>query len=135
MSKNEAELDAVFLNPTYMPTDTSHSNDYRLTVKGIAAYLSLWAATFAVIRFLAKYSSIGAKGSYHYTAGMVTTYGLPVAIGLFFAGVGIAVAFFLGKAKHSRIVGVWCFVLGCLLIPMIWVAVVVLFGLGLIDVD
>ena len=75
-------------------------------------YVTLWATIFAVVRVLADYSSIGAKGPYPYSAALVTDFLLPVAIGLVFVAVGVAVAYSFGKIRHVRAVAVWCFVIG-----------------------
>ena len=98
-------------------------------------YVTLWATIFGVIRVLAEYSSIGANGPYPYSAALVTDFLLPVAIGLVSVGVGVAVAYAFGKIRHVRAVAVWCFVMGCFSIPMLWIVVAVLAGLGLLSLD
>ena len=72
---------------------------------------------------------------YPYNAGLVTDFVLPVAIGLVFVAVGVTVAYLFGKIKHVRALAVWCFVIGCVSLPMLWAVVVVLAGLGLISLD
>jgi len=68
-------------------------------------------------------------------AGLVTDFVLPVAIGLVFVAIGVAVAYSFGKIKHVRAIAVWCFVIGCFSLPMLWIVVVVLAGLGLLSLD
>jgi hypothetical protein len=118
-----------------MASESSREGKYRLSVKGVLKYLTLWVAIFAVVRVLAEYSSIGADGPYPYSAGLVTEFLLPVTIGLVSVGVGVAVAYSFGAIKHVRAIAVWCFVIGCLSLPMLWVGVVVLAGLGLLSLD
>ena len=64
-----------------MTSESSQGGKYRLSVRGIVTYVALWATIFAVVRVLAKYSSIGANGPYPYSAALVTDFLLPVAIG------------------------------------------------------
>jgi hypothetical protein len=108
---------------------------YRLSVKGMLAYLTLWVAIFAVVRVLAEYSSIGADGAYPYSAGLVTEFVLPVAIGLVSVAVGVAVAYFFGAINHVRAVAIWCFLIGCFSLPILWLGVVVLSALGFLSLD
>ena len=118
-----------------MTSETRRGEKYRLSVRGIATYVTLWASIFAVVRVLAKYSSVGANGAYPYSAALVTDFLLPVAIGLVFIAIGVTVAYFFGKIKHVRAVAVWCFVMGWLSLPLLWIAVVVLAGIGLLSLD
>ena len=113
----------------------SSRGEYRLSVRGIVIYVTLWASIFAVIRVLAEYSSIGATGPYPSSAGLVTNFLLPVAIGLVFVAIGVTVAYSIGAIKHFRTVVIWCFFIGWLSLPMLWLVVVVLAGLGLLDLD
>ena len=118
-----------------MTSESSQEGQYRLSLRGVVTYVALWAVVFAVVRVLAKYSSIGAVGSYPYSAGLVTDFVLPVAIGLVSVAVGVAVAYLFGKKKHVWGVAVWCFLIGCFSMPVLWVVVVVLGGLGILDLD
>ena len=118
-----------------MTSESSRRGKYRLSVRGVFAYVTLWAMIFAVGRVLAEYSSIGANGPYPYNAGLVTDFVLPVAIGLVFVAIGVTVAYAFGKLKHVRAIAVWCFVIGCFSLPMLWIVVVVLAGLGLLSLD
>ncbi len=118
-----------------MTSESSRKGEYRLSVRDIFAYVTLWAVILAVGRVLAEYSSIGATGPYPYKAALVTNFLLPVAIGLVFVAIGVAVACLFGKINHVRAIAAWCFVIGCFSLPMLWVVVVVLAGLGLLSLD
>jgi len=118
-----------------MTSESNRNGKYQLSVRGIFAYVTLWAMIFAVVRVLAKYSSIGANGPYPYNAGLVTNFVLPVAIGLVFVAICVTVAYLIGNIKHVRAIAVWCFVIGCFSLPMLWIVVVVLAGLGLLSLD
>lgn len=118
-----------------MTSESSREAKYRLSIKGALIYLTLWVAIFAIARVLALHSSIGAKGPYPHSAGLLTDFLLPIAIGLVFVGVGIPVAYSLGAAKHVRAVAAWCFMVGCFSLPMLWIGAVVLAGIGLLSLD
>ena len=118
-----------------MSSETSQAEKYRLSSRSIAIYVALWATIFAVVRVLATHSSIGAKGSYPYAAGLVTDFLLPVAIGLVFLAIGVTVAYFSGKIHHVCAVAVWCFLIGCFSLPMLWITAVALAGLGILSLD
>ena len=118
-----------------MTRDTGRGEKYRLSARGIAIYVTLWATIFAVVRVLAKHSSIGASGAYPYSAALVTDFLLPVAIGLVFIAIGVTAAYFFGKIRHVAAIAVWCFVIGCLALPMLWITLVVLAGIGLLSLD
>ena len=118
-----------------MKSALNHEGKYRLSVRGLLAYVTLWAMIFVVGRVLAEHSSIGATGPYPYNAGLVTAFVLPIAIGLVFVAIGVPVAYAFGKIKRVRAVAVWCFVAGCLSLPMLWIVVVLLAGLGILSLD
>ena len=118
-----------------MKNESNRGGKYRLSIRGIVTYVALWAMFFAVVHVLAEYSSIGATGSYPYSAALVTDFVLPVAIGLVLVAVGVAVAYLFGKKKHVWGVAICCFLIGCFSMPMLWVVVVVLGGLGILDLD
>ncbi len=108
---------------------------YQVSAKGVMAYVGLWAAIFAVVRVLMRYSSIGAEGAYPYFAGVLTDVLVPVLIGLLLAAVGVAVAFSAGQIKHARSVAIWCSLVGLLALPALIVVFATLGALGLIDLD
>ncbi len=110
-------------------------NQYQLSISGIVKYMALWALFFGVVGILGKYSSIGAKGSYSYQAGLVTDYGVPIALGLFFALIGIAVAFLIGRISKVRTFIIWSFSIGLFLLPATWIVLVILAVTGIIDLD
>lgn len=118
-----------------MTQEATSDENYQLSTRGIAIYVALWALIFAVVRVLAVYSSIGAEGSYPYEAGMVTDFGVPIAIGLVLVAVGVAVAYSIGKIRHAWSVAVACFLVGWLAIPVLWVTIILLAALGVLSLD
>ena len=116
-------------------TSSEPGEQYRISIRGIVMYLALWAMIFAVVRVLSKYSSIGSTGSYPNSAGLVTQFVLPVAIGLVFVAIGVAVGYCFGKKEHVSVIAICCFLAGVFLLPMVWIIAVVLNGLGIIDLD
>ncbi len=108
---------------------------HRLSAKGIAVYVALWALIFAVVRVLMEYSSLGAQGTYSIEAGMVTDFVLPIAIGLVLVALGVTIAYVVGQVRHAWAVTIWCFVIGCVSIPMLWATVMFLAALGIISTD
>ena len=115
-----------------MTTESQTGQQYQLTTKEIFGYVALWGIIFGVINILRAYSSIGAKGAYSYSAALVTDFVLPIAIGLVFVAIGIAISYLLGKKEHTWVVGVWCFLAGCLAIPVMVGVIMILFALGVI---
>lgn len=115
--------------------ETKQGNERQLTTRGVFAYVALWATIFGVVHILEKYSSLGATGSYPISAGHVTDFVLPVAIGLVFVAIAVAIAFFVGKIRHYRIVAIWSFVAGFLSLFVVFVVVVILASLGLLSLD
>lgn len=108
---------------------------YRLSTASLVAYVTLWATLFGLVRVLIDYSSLGATGSYPISAAYVTDFVLPLTLGLALVTIGLTVAYVAGQMRNAWVIVVWCFLVGLLALPALWLTIVVLAILGILPAD
>lgn len=112
-----------------MASEANRKTKYQLSTSGVMVYVALWAIIFAVVNVLRKYSSAGATDSFP-DADLVLIFVIPLATGLVFVAVGVAIAYSTGNINRFRAVAAWCFVIGCLLLPLLAFVLAILAGPG-----
>ena len=102
-----------------------------MTVAGVMAYTALWGLCFGLFRLAANLT----QGVHTIAANQLSSMLMMVATGLLFVAIGLPITILAGRTRHAVPVAFGCFFVGLLAIPVLLLTLLVLAGLGVIELD
>ncbi|MFN3189294.1 MAG: hypothetical protein ACE361_02135 [Aureliella sp.] len=115
-----------------MKLDGNEPNGKRqITVAGVLMYSALWA----LIVFLFQCVAGLQQDTYTITEARLSEVLMFIATGLLFVAIGLPVSVLLGKARKATPTTIICFLIGLLAIPSVVCLLMILAGLGVVDLD